>query len=339
MAASRPGAGRPTMADVAAAAGVSTALVSIVFRDVPGASEATRERVRRAAAEIGYIPDRHAQKLRQARSGLIGVTFELQQPFHGDLVERLYPAVVAQGWDLVLSGVAPTRDEQTAVDALVRERCEAVILLGSRLSTIELDDLARRVPVQVVARASGTDAVGSVRMDDAQGIALAVDHLAGLGHRRIVYIDGAGAPGNADRVSGFRRRTAELGLDGRVMVGGATESDGVAAMTAILDADDAATAVMAFNDRVAIGVLDVLVRRGIAVPEDISVMGYDDSRLSRLAHIGLTTVAQDTDLLAGEVVAQVVRQLAGGEPAEIVLAPRLVVRRTTGTAPNPNRPM
>ncbi|WP_338837102.1 LacI family DNA-binding transcriptional regulator [Gordonia polyisoprenivorans] len=326
-------AGRPTMADVAAAAGVSTALVSIVFREVPGASEATRERVKRVADELGYVPDRHAQKLRQIRSELLGVTFELQQPFHGDLVEQLYPAMADRGYDLVLSGIAPTRDEKTAIEALLRERCEALILLGSRLGPADLGELAHRVPVQVVARAPGVDTVGAVRMDDDLGILLGVDHLAVLGHRRIAYIDGGDAPGSDDRVSGFLRRTRELGIDGRVVPGGATETDGVSAMTALLDQGDTATAVMAFNDRVAIGVLDVLLRRGKSVPQDISVMGYDDSRLSRLAHIDLSTVAQDANRLAQEVVAQAVGQLGGHAVGDVVLPPTLIARRTTGRAP------
>ncbi|WP_244332639.1 substrate-binding domain-containing protein [Gordonia polyisoprenivorans] len=134
-------------------------------------------------------------------------------------------------------------------------------------------------------------------------------------------------------MSGFLRRTRELGIDGRVVPGGATETDGVSAMTALLDQGDTATAVMAFNDRVAIGVLDVLLRRGKSVPQDISVMGYDDSRLSRLAHIDLSTVAQDANRLAQEVVAQAVGQLGGHAVGDVVLPPTLIARRTTGRAP------
>ena len=103
---------RPTMADVARAAGISTALVSIVMRGVPGASDATRARVVRIADELGYVPDERARKLRQSRSRVLGVAFELQQPFHGDLVERLYAAAALHGYDIALSAVAPSRDER-----------------------------------------------------------------------------------------------------------------------------------------------------------------------------------------------------------------------------------
>src|SRR5690606_32444796 len=176
MAAARGGRGdrRPTMADVAAAAGVSVALVSIIMRDAPGASDETRARVRQVADELGYVPDRRAQKLRQSRSRLIGVAFELQQPFHGDLVEQLYPAAAARGYDLALSCVAPSRDEQAAIGDLIRERCEAAVLLGSRMSTSDLAALAARVPTQVVARSSGTALVGSSRTDDTGGSGAAV---------------------------------------------------------------------------------------------------------------------------------------------------------------------
>src|SRR5690606_5479307 len=242
-----------------------------------------------------------------------------------------------RGYDLALSCVAPSRDEQAAIGDLIRERCEAAVLLGSRMSTSDLAALAARVPTQVVARSSGTDLVGSIRTDDTAGIEAAVDHLVNLGHRRILHIDGGDAPGTAERAAGFITRTTHHGLadQARVIAGGPTESDGVRAITDALDTsvDTRPTGIIAFNDRCAIGALDVLLRRGIHAPEDISVIGYDDSRLSRLAHINLTTVAQDADTIATEVVAQATRQIAGEPPEEIILTPRLIPRATTGPAP------
>src|ERR671927_1257591 len=121
---------RPTLADVAARAGVSTALVSIVMRDAPGASVATRERVRRAADELGYRPDSRARLLRSSRSRLLGVVFGVQHPFHGDLVSGLYQAADRVGYELALSAVTPDRDEPRAVGSLLSDRCEALVLLG-----------------------------------------------------------------------------------------------------------------------------------------------------------------------------------------------------------------
>jgi len=326
---------RPTMADVARAGGISTALVSIVMRGVPGASEATRERVLRIADELGYVPDQRARKLRQARSRLLGVTFELQQPFHGDLVEQIYPAAAEHGYDITLSAVAPSRDERTAVNALLRERCEATILIGSRLSVGELTRLHARVPALLLARRAEASGIGVVRSDDLAGIALAVEHLAGLGHRRIAHIDGAGAPGSADRQRGFveAMRKHGLGDSAEVLAGGLTEEAGALAMRELLGRALPPTAVVAFNDRCATGVLDALVRHGRRVPDDISVVGYDDSRLAKASHVRMTTISQDAPQLARAAVDGALRLGAGAEPEEVVLVPRLVVRTTSGPAP------
>ncbi|MEV5845870.1 LacI family DNA-binding transcriptional regulator [Streptomyces sp. NPDC051985] len=330
--------GRPTMADVARAAGMSTALVSIVIRGVPGASDETRRRVLRIADELGYVPDHRAQKLRRSSSRVLGVVFELQQPFHGDLVEHLYAAAARHGYEAVISAVAPSRAESTAVNALLRERCEAAVLLGSRLSDEELERLARRLPTLLVARRSALASVGSVRGDDTVGIGLAVDHLVGLGHRRIAHIDGAGAPGSSDRRLGFLQGMADHGLadSADVLAGGLTEEAGAEGMRHLLDRPvPPPTAVIAFNDRTATGVLDVLAHRGRKVPAEISVVGYDDSRLAKMPHVQMTTVSQDAAAMADVAVTAALDLIKGGTPQQTVLTPHLVERATTGPAPTP----
>ncbi|NIL75214.1 HTH-type transcriptional regulator GalR [Rhodococcus sp. B10] len=322
---------RPTMADVARIAGVSPALVSIVMRGVPGASDETRHRVKAIADRIGYVPDRRAQKLRQTQSRLLGVTFDLQQPFHGDLVEHVYTAAERHGYDVMLSAVAPTRDEESAVQALVRERCDVALLLGSGLGTRELTEIDARIPVVALLRSSGVDAIGSVRGDDVAGIGTAVDHLVQLGHRRIAHIDGAAAPGAEDRRQGFLAAIRRHGLDehARVVAGGMTETEGAEGMRQLLASGEVPTAVVAFNDNSATGVLDHLLRRGIDVPGDISVVGYDDSRLSRIAHIQLTSISHDVAAVADAAVDSGLARLAGEQAEDVVLAPTLVRRRTT----------
>src|SRR3712207_5227646 len=150
---------RPTLADDAARAAVSTALVSSVRRGAPGASAATRARVRRAADEIGYRPDSRARLLRSSRSRLLGVVFGVQHAFHGDLVSGLYTAAEQVGYELALSAVTPGRGEERAVDSLLRDRCEALVLLGPQQPTAALADLAARLPVVVVARSVRSTAV------------------------------------------------------------------------------------------------------------------------------------------------------------------------------------
>jgi DNA-binding LacI/PurR family transcriptional regulator len=329
---------RTTLADVAAHAGVSVPLVSIVMRDVPGASAATRERVRRAAEELGYRPDSRAQLLRRTRSRLIGVAFGVQHPFHGDLVSGLYAAADAADYELALSAVTPGRNERRAIASLLQDRCEALILLGPDSPTSYLADLAARLPVVVVARAVRHRAVDVVRTDDAAGLHQAVDHLVDLGHTRIAHIDGGRAPGAAERRRGYREALQRHGLaDGRVLPGGLTEDDGAAAARALLDTASRPTAVTVFNDRCAIGVLDVLRGDGLRLPRDMSVIGFDDDRLARLSHVALTTVAQDTQQITTLAITRAIARLDGTaiSERELVITPHLIVRSTT--APPPTR--
>jgi DNA-binding LacI/PurR family transcriptional regulator len=332
----RDGPGRrTTLADVAAHAGVSVALVSVVLRDAPGASAATRARVRRAAEELGYRPDSRARLLRRTRSRLIGVVFGVQHPFHGDLVNGLYVAADAAGYELALSAVTGDRDERRAVAGLLQDRCEALVLLGPQLPAAELAGLAARMPVVAVARAVRSPSVDVVRTDDAAGLHAAVDHLVGLGHTRIAHVDGGRAPGAAERRRGYRDALRRHGLADAALVvpGGLTEDDGAAAARALLATDPRPTAVTVFNDRCATGVLDVLRRAGLSVPQDVSVVGFDDSSLARLSHVALTTVAQDAGRITALALARAVARLDGAaDPAdrEQVVAPHLVVRATTG---------
>ena len=122
------------MADVAVRAGVSRALVSTVFRGVPGAGEGTRKRVLEAATELGYRVDNRARMLRRSRTQLLGVVFQVQDAFQAGLVEALYPCAEAAGYNVLLSAVTADRDEMDAVNALLDDRCEAVLLVSTQMS-------------------------------------------------------------------------------------------------------------------------------------------------------------------------------------------------------------
>lgn len=307
------------------------ALVSIVMRDAAGASDQTRDRVRRAADELGYRPDPRARRLRQHRTKLLGVTFTVGQEFHADLVDGVYVAAEELGYDVVLSGITPHRDESRAQRTLIDEQCEGLVLIGPQSSARQIAELAERAPVVVLARrVRGVDAV---RSDDGAGAVLGTDHLIGLGHRRIVYLDGGRAPGAADRLRGYRRAVDAAGLPQSIRPGGLTEREGAAAAAAMLAERDVPTAVFAFNDRCALGVMDVLIRAGISVPQQVSVLGFDDSPLAGLAHVDLTTVRQDAIGLAGAAVQRLIGRLDRSpgctDTVDLVREPTLVVRGST----------
>jgi DNA-binding LacI/PurR family transcriptional regulator len=319
-----------TMEDVAARAGVSRALVSIVYRNAPGASEATRARILQAGAELEYRPDHRARLLGRQRTRLLGVTFDVRASFHGDLVEALYAAAEAAGYDLTLSAVAPSRDEIRAVQSLLDYRCEALILLGPQLRPSALAELAAVQPTVVVARKVRAKGVDVVRTDDADGLRQAVEHLVELGHREILHVDGGTAPGAAERRTGYRNAMRQAGLAPRIITGGPTEDDGAEAARAIFEKSPDSTAVTVFNDRSAVGFLDAARQTGRRVPEDLSVIGFDNASIARLTHVDLTTVAQDVPELAALATQRAIGRLNGElSPPEQIAMPVLVSRTTT----------
>ncbi|TQM64827.1 LacI family DNA-binding transcriptional regulator [Humibacillus xanthopallidus] len=324
---------RVTMEDVAARAGVSRALVSIVFRGVAGASDATRERVLAAARELDYRPDTRASRLGRSRTRMIGVTFSVGAAFHGDLLQSLYTHADAAGYEVVLSGVTPERSESAAVETLLAERCEAIVALGSTLGAGELGRLAAQLPVVSVLRAV-SGGVDVVRTDDAAGLQLAVAHLVELGHERIALLDGGRAAGAAERRRGYRAGLRRAGgLPEHVYPGGLTELEGASSATEFLALErDRPTAVTAFNDRCALGFIDVVRQAGLRVPHDVSVVGFDDISQAAYPHVGLTTVRQDAEQLGTAAIRTVDARLSGAAPGPAtVIDPELVVR--TSTAP------
>jgi len=322
----------PTLEDVAARAGVSRALVSIVVRGVPGASEATRQRVLAIADELGYRPDSRARLLAGRRTRLLGVTLALNNPFHADVAAGIYAAAEPLGYQVVLSAVTDARTAQRAVDTLLEDRCEAAILVGALVPNRALGALATRLPVVVVGQPARNSEVDVVRVADDAGMRLAVDHLVEGGHRSIVHVDGGRAPAAAERRNGYKAAMRRHGLADliRVIAAGESEEDGAAAARLLAD-EGVPDAVLTYNDRSAVGLLDVFVRSGIVVPDDVSVVGFDDSQVARLPYLRLTTVSQDAARLAALAVERAVARLEQHQVdgREIILAPHLVVRGTT----------
>ncbi|MEN9644002.1 MAG: hypothetical protein RL238_671 [Actinomycetota bacterium] len=321
------------MADVARAAGVSRALVSIVMRDAPGASAAMRQHVKETAAALGYRANTAAQVLRRSRSHNVGVLFSPRFPFEVEIVEAMYPAADAHGYTVVLGAMAGTRDLDEAVDELVGHRCEALVLVGLDRPDGWFEQVRGRLGLVRVGRMPSSAAVDVVRSDERRGVSVALRHLADLGHRRIAFVGGGTMPGASERAAAYRAGMRRLGLAAEVMVleGDYTDEGGAAAARALLDGGTDVTAVLAANDWSAVGLLGELARRGVHVPTDVSVVGYDDSDLARRSYVDLTSVRQDPAALAAAAIAAVRLRLEQPDapPIETVLPSRLVVRSST----------
>jgi len=327
----------PTMADIASHLGVSRQLVSIVLRDMPGASDATRERVLQAAAELGYSPHMGARTLRQSRSRHIGVAFAPAHATEPDIVEAIYPAAAEHGYHVVLSAQTRTRSTRQAVEELLEYRCAAIIVIGSDLTEAETRILSKRVKVPMVVVGAGerNTAYDVVRSAGDAGIALTVEHLVGLGHRRIAYVHSPAMPPAALRLDGYLRAIAEAGLKADVLtVAGSdyTEESGAAAARQLLERPRLPTAVVAGNDQEGVGVMQVLSRAGVSIPADLSLTGFDDSRFAQLSSVDLTTARQDPEKMGEAAVAAAVRRIGRPtlRPSLSIIKPSLVVRSSTG---------
>jgi len=336
-----PERSHPTQADVAARAGVSRALVGIVFRGQPGASQENRDHIKAVAAEIGYVPDRRAQLLSRKRTGIIGVSYSLTHDFHSTTVEHLYQSAEKIGLSLILSGYGATRSEQSAVSNLLAYRCEGVVLVGSSCSTRDLEQIAQQVPTVLIFRSMKRPGVGVVRTDDLAASCTATEHLLGLGHRRLIHINGATAPGANERRKGFRQTVEHSDLIFEELRGGSTDEDGLKAGRALADrmqrtgAARSPTAAVVFNDESAVGVIAAVRAAGITVPDDLSVVGFDDSRLAGIPGVSLTTMRQDTAALAHHAIDQLAARTHDHEllATEVVIPADLVLRSTTDVPP------
>jgi len=326
----------PTMKDVALRAGVSRQLVSMVMRGVPGPSETSREKVLAAARDIGFAVNTSARLLRQSRSRLIGVMFAAGNAFESRFIERFLERAEAEGFGVVLAPITSTRSTEVVVNELLGHRVEALACFNPEPDSPALDRALGLVPVVWLGERRADARADEVRSDDGAGLRAAVDHLHELGHRRIAYVGGRGGAVGPDRAQAYRDAMTATGLaDGIDVVESDFEEESAAdAARTLLRRKALPSAVVCCSDQCAAAVRAVLREGGVAVPEQVSLVGYDDSAVASLSFNDLTSVRQDVDLTVEATLAAILRRLENpaAEPAADPTPATLVVRSSTGPA-------
>jgi DNA-binding LacI/PurR family transcriptional regulator len=327
----------PTLEDVAQIAGVSRALVSLVMRDSPRVSAESRKRVTDAASKLGYRPNLMARNLASRKTMTIGVLLnDLHNPWFAEVTDGIHASAERHGYQLILaSGRRSPRLESRALDTFLASRVDGVIVAGCRLPVARLEAVGAEVALVSVGRAFVRLDIGSVTTDDSYGARLAVEHLHELGHRRIAHIDGGKGAGAAPRRSGYMRTMRSLGLadHAQVINGDFTEEAGAHGAERLLRGAVLPTAIFTANDLSAVGAIDVIERGGLVVPDDVAVVGFDNTSLAALNHIGLTTIDQPRREMGAVAATMLIDAINDrGELSDVVMSPSLVVRRTSARA-------
>ena len=332
---------RPTIHDVAEHAGVSKSLVSLVLRGSPKVGPDRRAAVQRAIAELGYRPNAAARTLREGRSRAIGVLLnDVRHPWFIDLLDGLISVVEAGGRHLVLSGGGrlDRRMDDSVLRGFLELEVDGFILAGTQANSPVIGEIANIVPTVTVGwRDIDLPRVDTVSNDDLVGATLATRHLIELGHRRIAHISGR-VSGTSNVIGKLRQqgyqdtmRACGLGEHIRVEPGDFTEDAGYRATVRLLNSDHPPTAIFAVDDITCLGAQSAASEMNVAVPGRLSLVGYDNSYLSRLRSIWLTSV-DSAGFEAGALAARTLlaRVADPSRPAELhLLVPTLQVRGST----------
>jgi DNA-binding LacI/PurR family transcriptional regulator len=337
-----------TIKDIAKQANVSHSTVSRALRGSSLVAQCTAERIRQIAVELGYLPSAAARSLKTNPSHALGVIVRnMDDPFFAEILQGVEEVAQANSYSLFIA--ASQRDpqrEQCIVQAMVERRVDGVIICSTTFSVEQSHRLARfGVPIVVVNNQSAEEYRYSIYHDDVDGSRQVTRHLIELGHRKIAFL-GNSIAGRAtlDRLTGFRKETEVAGLifpaEYTYQVPGGGAEEGFAGAEHFLNLNDRPTALVCYNDMMAIGVLKGLQQAGIRVPEEFSVTGFDNITFSDYTNPPLTTFDQPKRFIGAEA-ARLLLGLLKSSPGEIankrsrirILKGRLLVRKSTSPPP------
>lgn len=327
-------AGKVTLEMVARAAGVSPSTVSRILNGTAVVSDDKSQAVAQAIASLGFVPNPVARGLAGGRSLSVGVvTQTIDSPFFGGALRGVEGELSAAGYSpLFVSGQWNAAHEARCIEVLRARRVDGIIVLDGRLADAALTTLAASLPVVVTGRTLNSPGVFSLCFDNFEGARLATHHLLQRGHRRIAFITGDSRhPDAKERLRGYRAAMQAAGQapDATLVVPGQyTEDSGRLAVERLLDGRVDFSAIFAANDQMALGASLGLHRRGLQVPHDVSLVGFDDVATAMFSIPPLSTVHHPVHEL-GQIAARAMLQMLAGETPVLQLpAPRFIVRES-----------
>jgi len=330
-----------TILDVAKAAGVSTATVSNVLNKTGKVGRKTRQLVLSTVKRLGYIPNLHARHLASRDSRTLGIIVsDIENPFFPEIIKSFEVRARQLGYDAILSDTNydPRRTQQAA-ERMIRHNVRGVAVMTSEISMRLIHELARRkIAVTFLDLAPARGYISNLRIDYVSGVEQIVQYLYKQGHRRIAFV--AGKPklkSNVARLQAYEKCMSKLGLQpGPVLPGDLRFEGGLAAGMAIGKLSPRPTAVMAINDLTAVGVIKGLMKSGCRIPQDISVTGFDDTRLAEYSNPSITTVDVHRDML-GQVAADALHELSTSDNPhgkDYQISTELIIGDSSGPAPS-----
>jgi LacI family transcriptional regulator len=324
-----------TLEQVARMAGVSPSTVSRILNGTAVVSDDKRQAVDDAVRRLGFVPNPVARGLAGGRTFSIGVvTQAIDSPFYGGTLRGIEDKLSEAGYSpLFVSGHWDATAEARCIDTLRSRRVDGIVVLTGRLSDAALRTLSAQLPVVVTGRKLRAPNLVALDFDNFEGAQLATRHLLNGGHRQIAFIGGDPVhPDSRDRHRGYMQALADADVPYQpslVLPGSYHEEDGRTAIEALLAAGTPFTAVFASNDQMATGALLALHRRGLRVPQDVSLVGFDDLPGSMYAVPPLTTVRQPAYVIGEQVALAMLGLLRGTAPQVAMPPPTLVTRESS----------
>lgn len=321
-----------TLKDVAAEVGLSKAQVARALRGDPGVKSTTRAQVEKVAQAMGYRANIAARNLASARSTIVGLVIgEPMNPFHIQLAQAIDRELADAGLEPIISlRAVDDRSALREADRLISMRAAGAILIGTPHGEKTIIEMATCLPCVYLGKHIDHPAVSTVSVDDGEGVGKAMEYLIAAGHRHIAHITANTEAAVAERLSSYIQAMRSAGLEPVVHTGGSDANAGRTGVDALLQRSPRPTAILAYNDFIAVGVINRLHGLGLRVPEDMSVIGFDDIPAAASETLSITTLRQDPEYQACravEALLTVMREPEGGAQ-KIVLPVELKLRRS-----------